>query len=267
MHRQFSKIILILLAAAAIVAAQPVIFDGGVLNGASFSKGVAVGPGSLVSIFGSNLASGLQSGDTVPLSNTINNVSVSFNGIPAGLYFVSGGQVNAQLPWNVLSGGATTGNVNAVVTVNGAPSAPLSIPVNNFSPGIFTIPPGVGYAIAINPDGSLAAPVGSITGFPTHPAKVGDTLIVLATGLGPVDSPIANGAASLDKLRNTLTLPTVTIGGTNSVVGFSGLSPQFPGINQLNVVVPSGVNGASLDMRIAIGGVTSPTGATIAVGN
>src|SRR5262249_31083397 len=129
-----------------------------------------------------------------------------------------------------------------------------------------SIPAGAGYAIAINPDGSIAAPVGAIPGFPTHPAKVGDTLIVLANGLGPVDSPVANGAASLDKLRNTVTVPTVMIGNTNAPVAFSGLTPQFPGVNQLNIVVPS-VSGASLPMQIVTGGVTSAPGVTIAIGN
>src|SRR5437879_12017679 len=75
----------------------PVIADGGVLNGASFDKtpGASLAPGSLVSIFGSNLAAQLQANDTVPLSTSLaDNVSVTFNGITAGLYFVSSGQVN-----------------------------------------------------------------------------------------------------------------------------------------------------------------------------
>lgn len=251
--------------AAGALAAQPVIFSGGVIDGASFTKGKAVAPGSVVSIFGSGLAASLQSGDTVPLSTSLNSVSVTFDGIPAGLYFVSDGQVNAQLPWNVLAAGVSNGTVNAVVTKNGVASAPMSVPVNLYAPGIFTTTGG--YAIAINPDGSIAAPAGAIPGLATRPAKAGDALIVLANGMGPVDTPDPNGAASLDVLRHTVSTPTVTIGGQPAQVIFSGLTPQFPGINQLNLVVPSGVTGGSLPIQIQTGGVSSATGVNVAVGN
>jgi uncharacterized protein (TIGR03437 family) len=259
------KLFALLLIGAATAAAQPVISNGGVLNGASFQTNTSVSPGSLVSIFGSGLATGLQSGDTIPLSTIINGTSVTFNGIPAGLYFASTGQVNAQMPWDALQSGTSSGTVNAVVTINGTNSAPMPVPVNLYSPGVFSIPPGQGYAVAINQDGSLAAPAGAIPGFATHPAKAGDVLIVYATGLGPVDSPIANGAASADKLRHTIATPTVKIGTADAGVPFSGLTPQFPGINQLNITVPSGVTGNSLPLQITIGGVTSPATAIIAV--
>jgi uncharacterized protein (TIGR03437 family) len=266
---KLSKIVLtasILLAAAvAPLSAQPIIATGGVIDGASFSKGLPVAPGSIVSIFGSNLSSALQAGDTVPLSTSLNNVSVTFNGIPAGLDFVSSGQINAQLPWNVLASGATSGSATAVVTSNGVASAPVQVPINAWAPGIFSTVGG--YAIAINPDGSLAAPSGAIPGLATRPAKIGDALIILGNGFGPVDSPISNGAASLDKLRNTTSAPTVLIGGQPAQVFFSGLTPQFPGINQLNIAVPNVTAGGSVSLQVQIGGVTSATGVIIAVGN
>jgi len=79
------------------------------------------------------LGSSLAQADTIPLSTTLNNVSVTFNGIAAPLLFVSGGQVNAQMPWNVLSSG-TTGTVNVVVTRNGQASAAQSVQIGPFSP-------------------------------------------------------------------------------------------------------------------------------------
>ena len=260
------KLFLFLTIAVGTLAAQPIIATGGVIDGASFAKGRAVAPGSVVSIFGSGLSSALQAGDTIPLSSLLNSVSVTFNGIPAGLYFVSDGQVNAQLPWNVLSPGTATGTVNAVVTKGGVASAPMAVPVSQFAPGIFSIA-GFGYAIAINSDGSIAAPTGAVPGLATHPAKVGDALVVYANGLGPVDIPLANGAASLDALRHTTTIPTVSIGGQSAQVIFSGLTPQFPGINQINLVVPPGSAGNSVPIQIQTGGVTSPAGVNIAVSN
>ncbi len=230
--------------------AQPSIFADGVLNGASFAKGQAVAPGGAVAVFGTGLAAATIPGSTIPLSTNIGGTTVTVNGFPAGLYFVSDGQVNVQLPWELQPGAA---------------SAPFQFQVTAAAPGVFSIPPGVGYGIAINPDGSLAAPAGAIPGVPTHPANVGDTLIVLATGLGAVSPAVADSAASLDALRFTLITPVVTIGGKQAQVSFSGLAPQFPGINQLNVVVPPGVSGPSLPLQIQMNGITSTDQVVIAV--
>jgi uncharacterized protein (TIGR03437 family) len=251
----------------------PVIVAGGVLNAASFDKtaGANLAPGQLVSIFGSDLASGLQSNDTVPLSTSLSDsVSVTFNGIQAGLDFVSPGQINAQLPWNVLPGGAGTGTATVVVTRNGTASAQAVINIGATAPGIFSVSFGTGYAIAINSaDGQLAAPAGGIPGLLTHPAKAGDVLIVYTTGLGPVDIPITNGGIppTGPPFANTVARPTVLIGGVPAQVAFSGLTPQFPGVNQLNVVVPAGVTaGASIPLQIQVsGGALSRADVVIAV--
>jgi len=235
-----------------------------VLNGASFTRGQAVAPGSLVSIFGSELSAGLTQNDTVPLSTTLSNVSVRVNNIPAGLYFVSPGQVNAQIPWDVLPSSTGSGNAPLVVTRSGTGSQPAQVMIVPVAPGIFYLPDSGNWAIAINADGSLAAPANAVPGVATHPAGAGDPLIILATGLGAVDSPIANGAASLDKLRRTLVVPLVLIGGQSAPVAFSGLSPQFPGVNQLNVSVPQGPTGV-VPLQLQGGGITSPDVVKIAL--
>jgi len=263
--------ILVAFCVGAAFSQTPVIADGGVLNAASFDKtaGAPLAPGQLISIFGSNLAAGLALNDTVPLSTSLSDsVSVTFNGITAGLDFVSPGQINAQLPWNVLSNGTASGTATVVVTRNGTASSQAVVNIGPTAPGIFSIPPGAGYAIAINAaDGQLATPVGQIPGLATHPCKAGDVLIVYATGLGPVDTPIANGADSLDKLRNTIASPTVLIGGVPATVFFSGLTPQFPGVNQLNIQVPAGVTtGASIPLQIRVnGGPLSTANVVIAI--
>ena len=122
-------------------------------------------------------------------------------------------------------------------------------------------------AIAVNPDGTLAWPSGLIPGLTTHPAKVGDVIIIYATGLGAVDSPPDNGQGSLDKLRQTITKPTVMVGGITANVLFAGLSPQFVGVNQLNVIIPNTAAGSNVPLQIQVGGITSPDSVTIAVSN
>ena len=256
------SVILLAAAVASAYAQTPAVSTGGVSNAAN---GLAtITPGSLVSIYGSELAGGLAQADTIPLAITMSNVSVTFNGVPAPLLFVSGGQINAQLPWNVLSSG-TVGTAMVVVTRNNQASAPQSLQVGPFSPGIFAIG---NIAVAINSDGSIAAPAGSIPGIATQPAKIGDPggLVILCTGLGAVDPPAVDGADSLDALRTATTTPTVLIGGKAATVVFAGMSPQFVGVNQINVAVPTGTaTGDAVSLQISLGGVTTTATVTIAV--
>src|SRR3954451_17827747 len=125
-----------LLLGSALFAQNPSVAAGGVLNGASFDRNMPVTPGSLISIFGSNLAAATATADSIPLSTVLGNVNVKVNGIDAPLNGVfhtdSGDQINAQLPWNVPAGSA-----QVVVTRNGVASAPQSLQVGQFSPGIF----------------------------------------------------------------------------------------------------------------------------------
>jgi uncharacterized protein (TIGR03437 family) len=252
-------------------AQAPVVAAGGVVNGASFglAPNAGVAPGSLISVFGTNLATTMAAADSIPLSNNLGGVSVTIGGFPAPLNFVchlcvsgTGDQLNIQVPWEVQGNAA-----QLVVAVGNSPSPAANIQVAPFNPGIFTVNSGTGSAIAFFVDGSLAAPSGSIPGLPSRPAKSGDVLQILATGLGAVQSPPADGANSLDMNRKTLTTPTVMIGGMQTPpVQFSGLSPQFVGVYQVNAAVPQGVpTGNSVPLQIQIGGLTSTNQATIAV--
>lgn len=259
------------LVASSLQAQTPVIVDGGILNGASFARGQAVAPGSLVSIFGDNLASQVALASSIPFSVTLAGVSVTFNGVPAAISDVSPGnanarsQVNVQVPWDAL-GSQSQGSVPVIVTRDGLKSAPQQLALNQFAPGIFTIPAGAGNVIAVNADGSLVAPVGFVPPpFICHPAKVGDSIFFYANGIGPLDSPAANGADSLDKVRRTLTTPTVIVDGISVTPFFSGLSPQYPGVNQINFTIPTGVRPGNVLVQLVIGGITTQQQATIAI--
>src|SRR5580658_3871328 len=86
-----------------------------VVNAASLASNQPLAPGSLVTIFGAGIgpATGVaSSGGSLP--DSIAGVSVTFNGIPAPLSFVSARQINAQVPWEI------SGDANVVVDVNGA---------------------------------------------------------------------------------------------------------------------------------------------------
>jgi uncharacterized protein (TIGR03437 family) len=244
-------------------AQMPVIAAGGVLNGASFTQGQPVAAGSLVSIFGTQLAASLAQASSVPLSTSLADVSsVTFNGVQAPLQFVSPGQINAQVPWEVAPPDGSSANVSMVVNRGSLSSAATSVPLTSAAPGLFVL--GGMQAVAINSDSSIAAPSGSITGITTHPAKPGDTIVLYATGLGAVNPAVQSGHDSSDQLRRTVGMPMVTIGGFSAQVPFSGLTPQFPGVNQLNVVVPANVApGSNVPVVIQLNGITHQ--ATIAI--
>jgi uncharacterized protein (TIGR03437 family) len=255
-----------------IVAQTPVISAGGIVNGATFAPG-PVAPGSIASIFGSNLASNLATASTIPLSTALADVTVLINGQPAPLYFVSpdqpgtpgSAQINIQIPYDVLPAGTTTGSVDVTVQRTTAGSSqPASVQIAAFAPGILQ---ASGHAIAINnADGTLAAPAGSIPGLTTHPATEGDVLILYASGLGAVTPTVANGADSHDQLRRTNVTPMVLIGGMQAQVLFSGLTPQFAGVNQVNIVVPSGLTaGDAVPIQIQEGSITTSNQVTIAI--
>jgi uncharacterized protein (TIGR03437 family) len=257
------------LGGAVLSAQTPSVAAGGILNGASFLKGGPITPGSLITIFGTQLASKTAEADTIPISTSLGGVTVQFvNGSTttnAPLLFTNSSQINAQVPWDLVPSGSNAPvSMNVVVNNNGALSTPTSVTIGPFSPGIFA---SGGRAIAVNQDGTLAWPAGAVAGLTTHAAKPGDVIIIYATGLGAVDSAIADGANSLDKLRNTLVVPVVMIGGVTAHVEFSGLSPQFVGVNQLNVVVPNITAGDSVPLQLMLGGITTSDSVVMAVAN
>ena len=80
------------------IVAQPTILA--VVNAASYDAGVA--PGSIISIFGTGLASQTAQAANVPLPTSLGGTSVAIRGngnVP--LYFVSPTQINAVVPFQI----------------------------------------------------------------------------------------------------------------------------------------------------------------------
>lgn len=228
--------------------ADTAIWTNGVVNAADFLP--VVSPGMLFSIFGGGFSAGSAAASQLPLPYSLADASVTVNGIPAPLLFVSPGQINAQAPW-ALEAACQAENTNidiAVETANGvahsnAQCSPLWGAVFLFNEQR--------QAVAINPDGSIAAPQGSIEGRPARPAREGETILVFGTGFGPITPAAVDGHSSMDALRRLVHPPTVEIGGIATEVSFAGLSPEFVGLVQLNVIVPAGVeHGDRVELNI-----------------
>uniref|UniRef100_Q01ZB4 Spore coat assembly protein-like protein n=1 Tax=Solibacter usitatus (strain Ellin6076) TaxID=234267 RepID=Q01ZB4_SOLUE len=205
----------------------PALADGGVISAAVLGP---VAAGGLASIYGSNMGNG-------------DNTTVYVNGYAAPVFFASSGQFNIQVPWEA-NGLASFG-----MTVNGVASNIQTANVNTYSPAVFVL--SATQAAITHVDGSLVSS--------SNPAAAGETVIVYGTGLGPVTGDMVTGKpASSTVLQPTSpTQATAKIGGINAAVSFSGLTPGFTGLYQVNVQVPQNVQ-AGASLVITIGGGSSP---------
>jgi uncharacterized protein (TIGR03437 family) len=226
------------------VPPQPAV-DGNpaVVNAASFAGAVA--PGSLVTIFGRNLARGIGNAGTFPLPSSLGGATVRINGAPAPLLYVSSSQINFQMPL------AVQGSASLRVERDGIDSGTSSVVTGASAPGIFTMPENQG-AIQ-NEDNALNDP--------GRPARRGRLVVIWATGAGDVEPPVPAGqAAPVTPLSWTPQLPGVTIGGVPAQVLFSGLAPGFAGLWQINAVVPENApTGDDISVQVALGVAASNT--------
>ena len=235
-------------AGAAVV--RPEISQAGLGNVFS-GVGGRVAPGEIVSLFGSGLGplSGVAlgfDGATGLLPTFGSGVAVSLNGQPAPLYFVSTGQINIQVPYEV--SGSTEARL--VVTVNGQASDTVTLPVVATKPGLVTR--------VWNQDGSINAP--------DNPALAGSVVVLYATGQGITNPASRTGAYPVGSFPEPVLPATVSIGGLTSEVLFRGQAPGTAGVMQLNVRLPEGITaGNGVPVVLTIGGVSSQAGVTIAV--
>jgi endo-1,4-beta-xylanase len=208
-------------------ATRPVIFPGGIVIHASASAPVS--PGTLADIYGTNLAAAPATTPGLPLGVLLGSVQVTVNGTLAPLYYVSPGQVDFQIPYSVAPGPALV-----QVTSNGAPGLSAGITVQQAAPSILTWTDSAGNvrAIAQNQDYSLNTS--------TNCAAQGSYVTVYMMGSGPLNNPIASGAAALSNPLSQETLTTTaTVGNVSALVPFAGMAPTFVGLMQVNLQVPA----------------------------
>ncbi len=202
-------------------SSAPSLANGGFVSVGSHTLPVA--SGGAAEIYGVNLG-------------TPDTTAIYVNGYPAPLLFTSGGQVDVQIPWEA-NGAGTIGAI-----VNGSPSNLLPATVNTYAPVILAIThsDGQSYVTAANP------------------ATANETLVVYATGLGPVTGAMVTGQVSASNpLQSTTQIPTVNIGGASGNVSFAGLTPGYLGLYQVNVQVPPNAP-ANTALTISLGGQSSP---------
>jgi uncharacterized protein (TIGR03437 family) len=213
-----------------------------------------IAPGSLFVIEGTGLSTPfppiLQSSAAPGLPQALNqtSISVTVNGVTTvpSLYYTSATQVAAVLPSTTPVGAGTI-----TVAYNGQTSAAAPIQVVQSALGLDTVY-GIGTGLGVITDSNNA-----LFDF-THPAQPGQTVVLWGSGVGP---DLSNDDRTYPLNQNNLTnIPLqVYIGGISANVLYRGRS-QYPGVDQVDVVIPAGVSpGCFVSIVAVTGSIVSNT--------
>jgi uncharacterized protein (TIGR03437 family) len=186
----------------------------------------------------------------IPLPTALANSCLSVNGLPVPILFVSPSQVNAQMPFQAI------GNVTLILRTPGGQSDNYNLVIQPNAPSVFlsTVGPESNVPTVVrNDDNQLVTP--------SHPIhrKSNAALVIYLTGLGPTSPAVGTGQpAPSNPLAITLTQPTVTLGGQQLPLLYSGLAPGLVGVDQINVSVPfTAPDGMSVPLVITQGAVST----------
>jgi uncharacterized protein (TIGR03437 family) len=234
-------------------ASPPVITS--VVNGASFQPGIE--SGSWVTIRGTNLAN-TNPGRTWradeivngSLPRSLDNVSVTINGKPAFVYYISPTQINVQAPTD-----ATLGPVDVVVTNNGNVSALATAELQAAAPAFFQ-DPATSYAIATHLDNSL---VGE-----SAPARPGEIIVLWGTGFGATQPPTPDGSA-VAGAPAVASPVTVSVGGQDAKVLSAVLTTGTAGLYQITIQLPGSLPAGLAPVQATTGGIQSRAGVQISI--
>ena len=207
----------------------------------------ALAPGTLVQISGTALSSG-NSSAMAPLPNSLSGTSVVIGGLPAALSSATPGLLTAEIPTALAPGM----QYQVIVSANGALTTPMTIQLSGTDPGVST---GMGGLLTAYHASGMAISESS-------PAAPGETIILLAAGLGLTDTPVGDGIAGPSApLANALDMPAVTINNEAAVIAFAGLQPGAVGLYQVNVQVPA--DAANGDLTLILSQDGNPSNSAI----
>ncbi|HKC86985.1 MAG TPA: M36 family metallopeptidase [Blastocatellia bacterium] len=214
------------------------------VNAADFRVG-PLAADSIAAAFGSNLAYRVEAAQTLPLPTSLSGTTLTVNGVPAPLLFVSPGQINFIVPPTVDQGPA--------VIIASGPMGTYSVgnvQIVAAAPAIFT---------ADSSGAGDAAALATIDGvnFQTQPFDVivnGKPNILVLFGTGIRRAPAANPNDGNGVAESV----NITIGGRNAIVLYAGAQSPFGGLDQINVEMPpelANTGPRSVDVIVTVSGV------------
>jgi uncharacterized protein (TIGR03437 family) len=217
-------------------------------------------PNAIATIYGANLswtthavnANDLEQG-TLPTS--LDGVTVIVHGIVCKLLYVSPGQINFLIPYELTAPTAQVlverQGVAGPVGLDNLPSVIINLAAT--APGFFEW--SGNFIVAEHADGSLITP--------TSPAQASEVVVLFAAGLGRTVPDSASGvlpagaatllyASQLRIVLNGSVLPPASI-------YYAGVTPGFAGLYQINVTLPDFLP-PDPEIQVVIGTQASPTG-------
>jgi uncharacterized protein (TIGR03437 family) len=236
-----------------VVEAQgpPIANAGGVVNNGTFASGEPLAEGDIAAVFGTQFDFDAPEGAIqLPLQNTMDGIQVLVNGIAAPVYYVSANQINFEVPINASTANGGAGTVQVVR--NGTAGNLIYVDINAQVPRFILYDGNYGI---------ITTPTGALTGIPSNPVKPGDTIVIYALGLGLTSPPVASGTASPGPPN------LASVSGTTQVcfgvetpfeqapcatAFFSGLTPNFIGLYQIDVTIPSGIASGNSTMSLLL---------------
>ena len=205
--------------------------------------GPRVAPGSLATIFGSNLANNAPATATdFPLPTNLGGATVTIGGVTASLLYASPTQINFQVP-----SATATGSISLTVTGPGGTSSAYTVTVTSSAPALFQY--GANHSVAQNASSSLNSE--------TDQAAAGSVITVYLTGIGAVNNAVPDGQPTpLSPFSTATATAMATIGPSAATVQFLGLTPTLAGLAQANITVPTLPTG-DYPLVITVGGYLS----------
>ena len=224
----------------------------------SAASGTApVAPGSIVSVYGSNLAATAMSATSQPLPFALGGASVTVTdntGSQAAmpLFYAGPQQINAQIPGGVNTGAAVltistpSGGVQSTVML--ALVAPGLISANGNGKG-----PAAAEVVTNHADGTQT--FGYTFNYPCAPGNC-TTVPISLGGLGAQSALVIFGTG----IRNRAALSDVAvqIGSQSLPATYAGAAPAFVGLDQVNVLLPASLAGSgTVSLIVSVSGTAS----------
>ncbi len=227
-------------------ASPPVILA--LTNSAGFRES-SIAPGMLMSVFGTDLGFEAEVATALPLSETLGGTSIQIGAGFGAMIFGSANQSNVQAPFE------STPNTIGPVTIfrdDLAISNRVQTEVKTAEPAVFV-------------DGNTLLSIVTDVNFqlvtPTRPVRPGDVLIAFMSGLGPVEPTVETGFGSPIPVAVVANDVRMLIDEVEVAPLFTGLTPGFVGLYQLNFIVPGGLSSDGpphLRIVVEVAGEPSP---------
>ncbi len=227
------------------------------VSAASFAMGT-VAAESIVSGFGTNLATATVAATSLPLPETLGGVSVAVKDVLgverlAPLFFVSPTQINYQIPV-----GTAIGEGSVTIKQGNNILAAGLLQIATVAPGLFTadasgrgVPAATVLRVKANgsqsyePVAQFNQATGRYEPLPIDLGAATDQLFLIGFGTGA-------------RNRNSLAAVTATMGGVSADVSFAGAQGDFVGVDQINIAIPRGLAGlGNVEVVLRVDGKTA----------